>query len=138
VTVATAPVRAIGPIRPVAPQQPTTPNQKKTNESAQQEPQEPVPQDHYDPDDVKTYADVRSEDKVVTVRGRPFLVHFYRPVKEGEDEELASEPADGIPINLLIAKQRNGPANEDVNLTFLKAYTRFESAAKIQDSDVPQ
>src|SRR5262249_37210426 len=62
---------------------------------------------------------------------------LYRPVKEGEDEELASEPADGIPINLLIAKQRNGPANEDVNLTFLKIYTRFESAAKIQDADLP-
>ena len=41
------------------------------------------------------------------------------------------------PINLLIAKQRNGPANEDVYLTFLKSFTRFESAAKIAEADVP-
>ena len=33
-----------------------------------------------------------------------------------------------IAVNLLIAKQRNGPTG-DVNLTFLKSYTRFESAA---------
>jgi replicative DNA helicase len=39
-------------------------------------------------------------------------------------------------VNLLIAKQRNGPTG-DVNLTFLKSYTRFESAAKISSDDVP-
>src|SRR5204862_1006808 len=38
---------------------------------------------------------------------------LYRPVNQTEDEEPASEPSDAIPINLLIAKQRNGPANED-------------------------
>jgi fermentation-respiration switch protein FrsA (DUF1100 family) len=64
-------------------QQTTTPNQKKPNEPAKQEAQEPIPPDHYDPDDVKTYPDVRSEDKVVTIQGRPFTVHFYRPRKEG-------------------------------------------------------
>jgi len=42
-----------------------------------------------------------------------------------------------VPINLLIAKQRNGPTG-DINLTFLKYYTRFESAAtKVSDEDVP-
>jgi replicative DNA helicase len=63
---------------------------------------------------------------------------LYRPQKPGEDEDMApSEPSDAIPVNLLIAKQRNGPADVDVHLTFLKTYTRFESAAKIQDDDVP-
>jgi replicative DNA helicase len=63
---------------------------------------------------------------------------LYRPVKPGEDEDSApSDPSDAIPVNLLIAKQRNGPADVDVHLTFLKTFTRFESAAKIQDSDVP-
>jgi replicative DNA helicase len=64
---------------------------------------------------------------------------LYRPVKQGEDDENV-EPADNdaIAVNLLVAKQRNGPAGEDVHLTFLKSYTRFESAAKIQDADVPQ
>ena len=46
------------------------------------------------------------------------------------------EELDGIPVNLLIAKQRNGPTG-DVNLTFLKTYTRFESAAKISADDLP-
>lgn len=61
---------------------------------------------------------------------------LYRPAKDEDD--LATESAnDALAINLLIAKQRNGPADEDVCLTFLKSYTRFESAAKIQAADVP-
>ena len=63
-------------------QTPSSGQQTKGNDAKTQT-QEPVPPDHYDPDDLKTYPDVRTEDKVVTVRGRPFLVHFYRPVKEG-------------------------------------------------------
>jgi replicative DNA helicase len=64
---------------------------------------------------------------------------LYRPTK-GEDEESAADSAnnEAVSVNLLIAKQRNGPAGEDVALTFLKPYTRFESAAKIQDADVPE
>jgi dienelactone hydrolase len=41
--------------------------------------QEPVPPDHYDPDDAKTWADVITEDRAVAVRGQQFNVHFYRP-----------------------------------------------------------
>lgn len=41
-----------------------------------------------------------------------------------------------VPMTLMIAKQRNGPTG-DVHLTFLKSYTRFESAAKVSDDDVP-
>jgi fermentation-respiration switch protein FrsA (DUF1100 family) len=37
------------------------------------------PQDHYDPDDAKTWADVVTEDRNVVVRGQQFVVHFYRP-----------------------------------------------------------
>jgi replicative DNA helicase len=62
---------------------------------------------------------------------------LYRP-SLGEDEDNSNEQSDAIPINLLIAKQRNGPANEDVHLTFLKTITRFESASKIPDDAVPQ
>ncbi len=61
---------------------------------------------------------------------------LYKP-NAGDDEEAAfGEEADGVPINLLIAKQRNGPTG-DINLTFLRPYTRFESAAKVSDEDVP-
>jgi replicative DNA helicase len=60
---------------------------------------------------------------------------LYKP-SAGEDEDGNIEEADGVPVNLLIAKQRNGPTG-DVNLTFLKSYTRFESAAKVSDEDVP-
>jgi Type IV secretory pathway, VirJ component len=50
--------------------------------------QEPVPPDHYDPDDIKTYADVTTEDRNIEIRGRQFLVHFYRP-----NNDAAATPA---------------------------------------------
>jgi replicative DNA helicase len=62
---------------------------------------------------------------------------LYKP-STGDDEDGAqAEEADGLPVNLLIAKQRNGPTG-DINLTFLKSYTRFESAAKVSDEDIPE
>ncbi len=63
---------------------------------------------------------------------------LYQPGKSGADDDDggAGEEQAAIRINLLIAKQRNGPTG-DVELTFLKPYTRFESAAKVSDEDVP-
>ena len=52
-----------------------------------------------------------------------------------EDEETGMTP-DVLPVNLLIAKQRNGPTG-DVKLTFLRSITRFENSAKITDEVVP-
>jgi replicative DNA helicase len=62
---------------------------------------------------------------------------LYKP-KAGSDDEESGGAAeeDAVPTNLLIAKQRNGPTG-DVNLMFLKSYTRFESAAKVSAEDVP-
>jgi replicative DNA helicase len=60
---------------------------------------------------------------------------LYKPDAGDEDSDAPAE-SDGLPENLLIAKQRNGPTG-DVHLTFLKSYTRFESAAKISDEDMP-
>ena len=60
---------------------------------------------------------------------------LYKP-DANEDEEAGTVEADGLPVSLVIAKQRNGPTG-DVHLTFLKPYTRFESAAKFSDDDVP-
>ncbi|HLX69761.1 MAG TPA: replicative DNA helicase [Verrucomicrobiae bacterium] len=64
---------------------------------------------------------------------------LYKP-STGDDEEGSGggggEDHDAVAVNLLIAKQRNGPTG-DVNLTFLKSFTRFENAAKISDEDVP-
>jgi replicative DNA helicase len=62
---------------------------------------------------------------------------LYRP-NAGNDEEspaLAHE-TDALPINLLVAKQRNGPTGE-VSLTFLRSITRFESASKVSADDLP-
>jgi replicative DNA helicase len=61
---------------------------------------------------------------------------LYKP--NADDEENAAGPVneEAVMVNLLIAKQRNGPTG-DVNLTFLRSYTRFESAAKVSDDDVP-
>ncbi len=61
---------------------------------------------------------------------------LYKPSSGDDDDGAVAEEADGVPVNLLIAKQRNGPTG-DVHLTFLKPYTRFESAAKVSDDDMP-
>ena len=58
---------------------------------------------------------------------------LYRPSgSESDNDDTANEAEQ---INLLIAKQRNGPTG-DVRLTFLKGYTRFENAAKFSDDDL--
>lgn len=59
---------------------------------------------------------------------------LYRAIRGDDDEEIES---DVCPVNVIIAKQRNGPVGE-VNLTFLKSFTRFESAAKVTDDDLPE
>ena len=61
---------------------------------------------------------------------------LYKPSSDDEESGARRQEQDAVPVNLLIAKQRNGPTG-DVNLTFLKSYTRFESAAKVSDEDVP-
>lgn len=63
------------------------------------------------------------------------LVGFLYKVKNDEGEDPEDSP-DGIPVNLLIAKQRNGPTG-DVNLIFMKPITRFESASRVGNEDVP-
>jgi replicative DNA helicase len=62
---------------------------------------------------------------------------LYKPNTGDDEDGAAPEEMDGLPVNLLIAKQRNGPTG-DINLTFLKNYTRFESAAKVSDEDIPE
>jgi replicative DNA helicase len=61
---------------------------------------------------------------------------LYKPSAGDDEDGVPTEESDGLPVNLLIAKQRNGPTG-DINLTFLKSYTRFESAAKVSNEDVP-
>ncbi|HTL54190.1 MAG TPA: replicative DNA helicase [Candidatus Limnocylindrales bacterium] len=53
--------------------------------------------------------------------------------RRDSDDDAVNE--DVLPINLLVAKQRNGPTG-DVHLVFQRSYTRFENAAKISDADV--
>jgi replicative DNA helicase len=60
---------------------------------------------------------------------------LYKPSSDDE-EGGGSVEQDGVPVNLLIAKQRNGPTG-DVNLVFLKGYTRFEGVSKVSGEDVP-
>jgi replicative DNA helicase len=59
---------------------------------------------------------------------------LYKPaVKEDEEPD---EYQEAEPVNLYVAKQRNGPIGE-INFTFLKSYTRFESASKLSGDDIP-
>jgi replicative DNA helicase len=63
---------------------------------------------------------------------------LYKPTKGGDEDEADAgrSEEEAVAVNLLLAKQRNGPTG-DINLTFLKPYTRFESAARVSDEDVP-
>jgi replicative DNA helicase len=56
--------------------------------------------------------------------------------KSSGDEDEETPEQEGLPLKLFIAKQRNGPTG-DIDLTFLKPYTRFESAARISAEDLP-
>jgi replicative DNA helicase len=63
---------------------------------------------------------------------------LYKP-SSGDDDDASGgggSDDDAVAVNLLVAKQRNGPTG-DVNLTFFKSLTRFESAAKVSDEDLP-
>jgi replicative DNA helicase len=60
---------------------------------------------------------------------------LYKETK-GKDEDESDFEQESLPVKLYIAKQRNGPVGE-VDLTFLKSYTRFESIAKINNEDMP-
>lgn len=60
-----------------------TTTQQKQVDTADPKAQEAIPADHYDPDDTKTFADVRSEDRAITIQGHQFIVHMYRPRKDG-------------------------------------------------------
>jgi replicative DNA helicase len=62
---------------------------------------------------------------------------LYKPSTGDDDEGGGGAEPEAVPVNLLIAKQRNGPTG-DVPLTFLKGYTRFESAAKVSAEDLPE
>ena len=61
---------------------------------------------------------------------------LYKPKQGDDDEGGPAAEEDAVPVNLLIARQRNGPTG-DVNLTFLKSYRRFENATKVSDEEVP-
>ena len=60
---------------------------------------------------------------------------LYKPSSGDDEDGGPSVEQEAVPVNMLIAKQRNGPTG-DVHLTFLKTYTRFESAAKISADDM--
>jgi replicative DNA helicase len=64
------------------------------------------------------------------------IVAMLYKAKTGDDDESDGPEDEAVAVNLLIAKQRNGPTG-DVHLTFMKPYTRFESAAKVSADDVP-
>ena len=59
---------------------------------------------------------------------------LYRRSGDEEGEAPPDGENVGEGVNLLIAKQRNGPTG-DVELTFLKGFTRYESAARIQPAE---
>ena len=67
-----------------------------------------------------------------------FVGLLYRVFNEDGDDVQVSDESEGMSVNLLVAKQRNGPTG-DVAMTFLKNCTRFESASnrRVDPEDVP-
>jgi replicative DNA helicase len=61
-----------------------------------------------------------------------FIGLLYKPEREDDGREH-----DTMPVDLLIAKQRNGQRDVTVHLMFRPELTKFESAAKISPEDVP-
>ncbi|NGO38621.1 replicative DNA helicase [Limisphaera ngatamarikiensis] len=62
---------------------------------------------------------------------------LYRDTKGREEDDPARDfDQEAIPVKLYIAKQRNGPTGE-IDLVFLRPYTRFESVAKVEAEDLP-
>jgi replicative DNA helicase len=61
------------------------------------------------------------------------LLHREREVESQMPHAVMRE---GMDAELIVAKHRNGPTGI-VPLTFIPAYTRFESRARIPDEDVP-
>jgi replicative DNA helicase len=61
------------------------------------------------------------------------LVAMLYRIQE-EEVGIGAVQSDSACINLLIAKQRNGPTGE-IPLIFLKGYTKFEGAAPVKSND---
>ena len=67
----------------VAPAQTSTAPARAGGQQTTKPDQERIPADHYDPDDLKTYEDVVSEDRSVSIRGQQLVIHLYRPRTRG-------------------------------------------------------
>jgi replicative DNA helicase len=65
------------------------------------------------------------------------IVGMLYKVKSKDDDEGDQSSEEAVLVNLLIAKQRNGPTG-DCQFVFFKSITRFESAARVSEEDVPQ
>jgi replicative DNA helicase len=61
---------------------------------------------------------------------------LYRPSAGGDEDSGVGHESEAQAVNLLVAKQRNGPTGE-VPLIFLRSITRFESASKVSAEDLP-
>ena len=63
---------------------------------------------------------------------------LYKPAQAESDEGEVDQddPNSAQRVNLLIAKQRNGPTG-DVEMVFLKGFTRYEGLSKVSVDDVP-
>jgi len=61
------------------------------------------------------------------------VVMFIHRDDEGDDEDGGGGPGymrgGAVPVELIIAKQRNGPTGT-IDLVFLSEFTRFESRAR--------
>lgn len=86
--------------------------------------------------DLRESGSIEQDADVVGLLYRADPANPHKAANPDGDDSGDAEQAEGMAVNLFIAKQRNGPVG-DVHLTFLKAFTRFESAAKVAAEDMP-
>lgn len=65
------------------------------------------------------------------------VVFLYRPSGDEDEDDQRRWDSAAYEMTALVAKNRNG-GKGPVPLTFIETITRFESVARISDSDVPQ
>lgn len=88
----------------------------------------------YDKNRKPRLSDLRESGSIEQDADLVMFLHARRRIDDNGEEE--DDMPDVVPTTGIIAKQRSGPTGE-IFFTFLKAYTRFESAARISDADAP-
>lgn len=84
--------------------------------------------------DLRESGAIEQDADIVLLIYRPNNKQDFPNEEDGGGNQQAEEV---VPVKIIIAKQRNGPTG-DIDLIFLKNYTRFENVVAVRPEDVRQ